>query len=172
MPPSVQVVDDTSALAHQCRCGWGGAIPLPSVGRPVAVARSITPSLDIGFGDKPAPGRLVRRQAEHITARPPGRNPGATAPRAVTSGKNRLRGSVTNVLSYLLSRITGECANPTTKPASILFGIERRNPMHRRGVKPLRSTFGGRRRPVATRRWASRTRAERAQSVPDRPATG
>jgi len=36
--------------------------------KPVAVARSINVSLDIGFGEKPAPRRPVRRQAEQITA--------------------------------------------------------------------------------------------------------
>ena len=36
--------------------------------RPVAVARSVNLTLDIGFGDKPAQGRVVRRQTERITA--------------------------------------------------------------------------------------------------------
>jgi hypothetical protein len=34
----------------------------------VAVARSVNLSLDIGFGENPAPRRPVRRQAEQITA--------------------------------------------------------------------------------------------------------
>ncbi len=36
--------------------------------KPVAVARSVNLTLDIGFGDKPAPRRVVRRHIEHITA--------------------------------------------------------------------------------------------------------
>ena len=36
--------------------------------KPVAVARSVNLTLDIGFGDKPAARRAVRRQTEHVTA--------------------------------------------------------------------------------------------------------
>ena len=36
--------------------------------KPVAVARSVNLTLDIGFGDKSAPRRVVRRQTEQITA--------------------------------------------------------------------------------------------------------
>jgi predicted transcriptional regulator len=36
--------------------------------KPVALARSVNLTLDIGFGDKPAPRRVVRRQTEQITA--------------------------------------------------------------------------------------------------------
>ena len=36
--------------------------------KPVAVARSVNLILDIGFGDKPAPRRVVSRQTEQITA--------------------------------------------------------------------------------------------------------
>ena len=34
--------------------------------KPVAVARCVNLTLDIGFGDKPAP--RIRRQTEHVTA--------------------------------------------------------------------------------------------------------
>ncbi len=36
--------------------------------KPVAVARSVNLTLDIGFGDKPASRGVVRRQTEHIIA--------------------------------------------------------------------------------------------------------
>ena len=36
--------------------------------KPVAVARSVNLTLDIGFGDKPASLRAVRRRIEHIVA--------------------------------------------------------------------------------------------------------
>ncbi len=36
--------------------------------RPVALARCVNLTLDIGFGGKPAPRRVVRRQAEKIAA--------------------------------------------------------------------------------------------------------
>ena len=36
--------------------------------KPVAVARSVNLTLDIGFGDKPEPSRPVRRRAEQIAA--------------------------------------------------------------------------------------------------------
>lgn len=36
--------------------------------KPVAVARSVNLTLDIGFGGKPAPRRVVRRQTERTTA--------------------------------------------------------------------------------------------------------
>ena len=36
--------------------------------KPVAVARSVNLTLDIGFADKPAPRRVVRRQKEQIAA--------------------------------------------------------------------------------------------------------
>ena len=36
--------------------------------KPVAVARCVNLTLDIGFGDKPAPRRVVRRQPEQIAA--------------------------------------------------------------------------------------------------------
>ena len=36
--------------------------------KPAAVARSVNLILDIGFGDKPASRRVVRRQIEHIAA--------------------------------------------------------------------------------------------------------
>ncbi len=36
--------------------------------RPVALARCVNLTLDIGFGAKPAPRRVVRRQAEKIAA--------------------------------------------------------------------------------------------------------
>jgi len=36
--------------------------------RPVALARCVNLTLDIGFGGKPAPRRAVRRQAERIAA--------------------------------------------------------------------------------------------------------
>ena len=34
--------------------------------KPVAIARSVNLTLEIGFGDKPAPQRVVRRPAEHV----------------------------------------------------------------------------------------------------------
>ena len=36
--------------------------------KPVAIARSVNLTLDIGFADKPAPRRVVRRQKEQIAA--------------------------------------------------------------------------------------------------------
>jgi predicted transcriptional regulator len=36
--------------------------------KPVAVARCVNLTLDIGFGDKPAPRRVVRRQTEQTSA--------------------------------------------------------------------------------------------------------
>lgn len=36
--------------------------------KPVAVARSVHLTLDIGFGETSVPGRVVRRQTEHIVA--------------------------------------------------------------------------------------------------------
>ena len=36
--------------------------------KPVALARTVTLTLDVGFTEKPAPRRVARRQADHIAA--------------------------------------------------------------------------------------------------------